>query len=111
MERYQYMLISSKYFTEEIRNEYDIASFEENGYLQVKIRKGIYGLKETGIIAFKRLVKNIAHLEYRPARLTPRLWKYDLHNITFTLVVDDFGIKYCNNEDLKHLLSCLQQYY
>ena len=30
-----------------------------SGYFYVKIRKGMYGLKEAGVIAYKRLVHNL----------------------------------------------------
>ena len=57
MDRYQYMGIAINYFTEEMRNNSDITSIEEHGYVHVEIRKGIYGLKNAVIIVFKQLVK------------------------------------------------------
>ena len=33
------------------------------------------------------------------------------HGILFTLVVDDFGIKYTNEEDVKHLITSLEEKY
>ena len=50
MQRY-YMHIPSKYFTEEIQQEYDIFKNEENEYVYVGIWKRIYMLKEAGSIA------------------------------------------------------------
>jgi hypothetical protein len=34
-----------------------------------------------------------------------------MRDITFTLVVDDFGIKYTNQDDLDHLLAALHKHY
>ena len=38
------------------------------------------------------------------------LWKHKHRNIQFVLVVNNFGIKYTNREDLDHLLMALQKY-
>ena len=42
---------------------------------------------------------------------TPCLFKHESRKITFTLVVDDFGIKYENEEDVQHLIATLEQHY
>ena len=39
------------------------------------------------------------------------LWHHKTRPITFTLVVDDFGVKYTNEEGAKHLMSVLKQNY
>ena len=87
------MRITIKYFREDIQNKYDITSIEEHYYVHIEIRKGMYGLKEAGIIALKLLVKNLFPLGYHSVHLTPGLWKHDSHNINFTLDVENFGIK------------------
>jgi hypothetical protein len=33
------------------------------------------------------------------------------HNISFTLVVDDFGVKYVGKENAQHLLNSVRQFY
>ena len=45
------MKITIKYFTDEIKEEYSINNIAQNGWVHVEIRKGMYGLKEAGIIA------------------------------------------------------------
>ena len=42
---------------------------------------------------------------------TPELFKHKTRLISFTLVVDDFGVKYVNLEDAKHLEHTLKTYY
>ncbi len=46
-------------------------------------------------------------------RRSPYAWffKHDSRPILFTLVVDDFGIKYVGKEHLDHLLKILEGYY
>ncbi len=42
---------------------------------------------------------------------TPGMWQHDTRPICFTLVVDDFGVKYVNKADAEHLLNAIQKYY
>ena len=37
------------------------------------------------------------------------LWKHKTRDIKFTLVVDDFGIKYTDRQDAEHLLHTLEE--
>jgi hypothetical protein len=39
------------------------------------------------------------------------LWKQDTGPIFFTLVVDNFGVKYIGKENAQHLLDTVQQFY
>ena len=43
-------------------------------YVYLEIRKGMYGIKEAGIIAYKRLVRNLQPHCYNPVAHTPGLW-------------------------------------
>ena len=105
---YQYM---KTLLRSEICKEYDITNLSHNGFVYVKIRKGIYRLKEADIIAFKRLVYNLKPHGYHPVKHTPGLWRHKDRNMMFTLVVDDFGIKYFHMQDIQHLLASLQSNY
>ena len=111
MKKFRYMRINSKHIPDEVMIEYDLHDKLHDNYIYVEIRKGIYGLKEAGIIAFQRLVKNLAPHGYRPMRYTPGMWRHDSLPTTFTLAVDDFGIKYFNKEHHDHLLNALCQDY
>ena len=42
---------------------------------------------------------------------TPCLFQHTTRSIQFSLVVDDFGIKYSNKEDVDHLISALEEKY
>ncbi len=41
----------------------------------------------------------------------PDLWYLDTHPTLFTLVVDNFGLKYMNNDDIKILIASLKMTY
>ena len=75
----------------------------------MEIRKGIYGLPQAGILANNLLKKRLAKIGYFEVPHTPGLWKHITRPIQFTLVVDDFGIKYVGEEQAKHLLGALQK--
>ena len=111
MKKYQYMRIALKYFTKEIRDEYNIEHIADNGYVCVETRKGMYRLKEAIILTFNNVVQNLAPFEYHPAKYTAGLWKHERRKIDFTLYVDDFGIKYHNKEDAEHFLNILSTNY
>ena len=68
----------------------------------------MYGLKEASILAYDQLKDHLAPYGYAPVRFTPGLWKHDTSRITFTLAVDDFGIKYFAKADADHLFAALQ---
>ena len=59
MKKFQHTKIPIKDFTEEIKIEYNIADITDNGYVYMKLRKGMYGLKVAGILAFNFVVSNL----------------------------------------------------
>jgi hypothetical protein len=42
---------------------------------------------------------------------TPGLWKHATRPISFTLVVNDFGVKYMHQEDINHFIMCIKEKY
>ena len=42
---------------------------------------------------------------------TPGLWKHKTRPVQFSLVVDDFGVKYVGRDNDEHLIQSLQQHY
>ena len=69
----------------------------------------MYGLKEAGIIAYKRLVLNLQPHGYAPVAHTPGLWTHTNLPTTFTLAVDNFGINLFAADDAAHLLDALRK--
>jgi hypothetical protein len=53
------------------------------------------------------LIQLLAPHGYCPVPLTPSLWHHDTRDLTFSLVVNDFGIKYTNKADANHLIAAL----
>ncbi len=48
---------------------------------------------------------------YHQSKIVPGLWTHKTRNTCFTLVVDNFAIKYTKMEDAKHLIDTLQKDY
>ena len=55
--------------------------------------------------------KTSGNFGYEPMRHTPALWKHTSHEIVFTLIMDDFGVKCKNRQDAEHLRNALQILY
>ena len=75
----------------------------------VNIFKGMYGLKQAGIIVHISLIHHLATFGYHPARHTPGLWQHENRDTIFTLVVEDFAIKYTSLDNAQHLLHALKE--
>jgi hypothetical protein len=96
---------------QEFIDEYKLTPLIENGYIYAEVRKGMYGLPQAGKIAQDRLASVLAPFGYAPANITAGLWTHKTRPINFTLVVDDFGIKYQGKEHADHLIAALQTVY
>jgi hypothetical protein len=48
---------------------------------------------------------------YHECKQTPGLWKHTSRPISFTLVVDNIGVKYTNQGDIDHLIGSLKKDY
>ena len=96
LDRYEYIRIPIDIIPQHVIDQYDLTTKAKNGYVYCNIQKGIYGLPQSGIIANKLLKKRLAKFGYVEVPNTPGLWRHIYHPIQFqfTLVVDDFGVKY-----------------
>ena len=72
------------------------------------IQKWVYGLTQEGKIANDKLNLHLAKFGYEPAPIAPGLWRHQNFPLQFSLVVDDIGIKYEDQEDITHLLGALK---
>ena len=77
-------------------------------YVWLEIRKAIYGLPQAGILANKQLRKKPAKHGYFEVNHTPGLWRHVTRPVQFSLVVDDFGVKYAGHENVQHLINAIQ---
>jgi hypothetical protein len=111
MDRYEYMRIPLRTIPDAFIEAYDLKPKIYKGYLYMEIRKGMYGLPQAGILANQLLRQRLKPHGYFEVTNTPGLWKHVTRPTTFTLVVDDFGIKYVGDEHAHHLIDTLSKYY
>jgi hypothetical protein len=103
------MLLSR--FPKEIIQKYNLNELAVNGCVYIEIRKGMYGLKQAGLLTNQLLKNRLASFGYYPARHTPGLWLHQTRPISFTVVVDDFEVKYGGKHHADHLRNALLRAY
>jgi hypothetical protein len=62
-------------------------------------------------LANDKLVKHLAKYDYAPTKHTPGLFTHATRPVAFSLVVDDFGIKYVGQEHAQHLVNAIRDLY
>jgi hypothetical protein len=68
-------------------------------------------MKQAGLLSNQLLQTCLAPFGYYPARHTPVLWLRKTRPISFTLVVDDFAVKYVGKQHAEHLWNTLLRTY
>ena len=112
MDRYEYMRLRIADMPEDVIEHYNLREkATPDGYVYCEIQKGMYGLPQAGIIAQQLLEERLGKHGYHQSKTTPGLWKHDTRPIDFSLVVDDFGVKYVGEQNVQHLIDTVRQYY
>lgn len=75
-----------------------------------EVNKGMYGLPQAGLLAQQRLIAHLANHGYHETS-TSCLFRHTSNGTAFTLVVDDFGIKYASKASANHLIRTLRLLY
>jgi hypothetical protein len=109
--RFEYMKMLLSRFPEEIIQKYNLNDLAVNGWVYIEIRKGMYGLKQAGLLANPLLQTRLAPFGYYPAHHIPGLWLHRTRPISFTLVVDDFAVRYVGKQHAEHLRDALLRTY
>ena len=105
------MKINIKYIPDNTIKKYNLNHLIHNNHVLVKLHKTIYGLPEAGRIAQEKLYQHLEKYDYYASPDYPGIIKHKTRNIMFSLVVDDFGIKYSLKEDATHLINALRDKY
>jgi hypothetical protein len=109
--RFEYMKMLLSRFPEEIVQQYNLNALAVDGWVYIEIRKVMYGLKQVVLLANQLLQTLLAPFGYYPARHTPGLWLHKTQPISFTLVVEDFAVKYVGKQHAEHLRNALLKTY
>jgi hypothetical protein len=111
MEDFEYLRIPIKLIPLEIITQYALLPLVSDGNIYIEVQKGMYGLPQAGILANLLLAKRLVPHGYRQTKTTPGLWEHDTLHVTFSLLVDDFGVKYEGLANAHHLSNALEQHY
>ena len=105
------MQIPLSYFPAWTIKQYKLLNHVYKGYVYIEMQWAVWGLPHAGILANKCLRRKLAPFGYSECVNTPSLWKHETWQILFTLLVDDFGVKYVNKNDVDHLIDSIKLTY
>ena len=110
--RKEYMRIPLKYFSDKDMEKYNVNNFIKEGdkSVLVEISGNMYGLVNAAHVAQKDIVKLLNANGFIETN-TPQLYKHKTKNIQFSLVVDDFGVKYTDKADAEFLIKAIETEY
>ena len=98
-------------FPDDVIQHYNLSTkANKNGFIYVRCERGMYGLPHDGIIAQKLIEERLEEHGYTQSDLTPGFWKHETRPICFTLLVDDFGVKYVREQHANHLINSLKEH-
>jgi hypothetical protein len=109
--RFEYMVISLSSLPQETIEKYDLLELSQDGKVYIEIQKGMYGFPQAGLFAKELLHRNLAKDGYRSMQRTHGLWTHDTHPLSFSLVVDAFGVIYVGREHAERLMACINKKY
>ena len=72
----RYMRMQLSLFLEEIDEKYNLWSIAHKGWVYFRIKRGMYGLPESGLLANELLKKRLIQYGYYECQFTPGLYKH-----------------------------------
>ncbi len=108
---FEYMKMPLDLFPMWIVDQYNLKKHSQNGWVYLEMRHAVWGLPQAGILTNKCLRRKLAPFGYYKCVNTPGLWYHESRPITFTLMVDDFGIKYMSQDEIDHLIASIKATY
>ena len=108
---YEYMKMPLALFPDHIVKQYNLGEKAKNGFVYLEMIKAIYDLPQAGSLTNKLLKERLESHGYIEVPHAPGLWKHKTRPVQFSLVVDDFGVKYVGRDNAEHLIQSLQQHY
>ena len=109
MDRYEYVHMPLDIFPELIIQQYNLRNKAKNGKLYSENRHSVYGLPQSGKLTNDYLKAKLAPAGYYDVPHTPGLWKHVLCFVLFTLVVDDFRVKYVGEKNIQYITNALKK--
>ena len=83
MERPEYMKVPIRYLPKDIIKHYNLDDLVNNGYVYVKIVKGVYSLKKAAVLVYKQLSTILTKVVYQPIINSLGIWKHATRHTFF----------------------------
>ena len=93
-DRNRYIKLPLENFPDEIIQPYKIQDLAHKRFVYVEIQKGVYGLLQSGKNPNDKLKVHLEKIGYDTALIMLGLWQHQTRPLQFSLVVDNFGVKY-----------------
>ena len=110
LERPEYIRVHRRFIPEETMKQYNLYDYLDNDTILFEITKCMYGLPQAGFLSQQRLIKHLSKHGYIQDTHVPCLFKH-ANGTVFSLVVDDFGVKYPNKAAALQLIQALEELY
>ena len=112
LDHYVYLKINVDMFSDKILDKYNLREYitADKKWIYFQVWRSMYGLPQAGRIAQKKLIKVLEEGGYVETR-TQCIFRHRTRNTIFSLIVDDFLVKFQKDEDFKHLTDTLEKYY
>ena len=111
LKRSEYVKLKVTDISDKIKAKYNLHDKAIDGHVYIKFRKMVYDLSKSGVLSNELLKERLKKHEYYQSKLVPGLSKHKTRSIQFALVVDDFGIKCQQKQDVEHLMTDLRENY
>ena len=83
----------------------------KHNYIYVDTHRRMNGLPQGGLIEQELLEERLNKEGYHQSTIIDGLWSHEWHPIQFTLLVDDFDVKYSEEKYAQHLVQLLRKHY
>jgi len=107
----EWIRVPTKNIPRAILEEHNLVQYIVNDHILCRVDGTMYGHPVAGRFANADLVKHLAAHGYAQDANVPCMFAHCTESISFSLVVDDFGIKYTKDSDLARLVSVLREKY
>ena len=109
LDRLEYVKIAASKVPAQTIAQFNLDQYiDSKGFIYFVCTRTVWGLPQAGLISNKALVKVLHTAGYIQSANSYGLFKHVDRGTTFSLVVDDFGIKYYNMNDFDHLVDTLK---
>jgi hypothetical protein len=112
-DQYEYMVLNLDEIPQEIIDEYNIQDYISPGdtKVYVEVTGALYGMKQAGYLANKDIVTHLANNGYTQCPNTACLFRHIKDDIEFSLITDDFGVRYGSKPAADKLLEVMSRKY